>query len=83
MTVCDLCGKAKRCLKKEIEGKEYDICRACWSPLEEKLKGKGRPIKERETVFLPPARVAQSLEKEEKPQPGEPPKIWSSARQLH
>ncbi len=26
MIICDLCGIAKDCLQKEIEGKEYDIC---------------------------------------------------------
>jgi hypothetical protein len=46
--------------------------------LAERLKGKGRARKERETVFLP------HLPKEPeqpgpKPAPGEPPKIWGSA----
>ena len=54
MIFCDLCGQAKECLQKEIEGKEYDICAECWNPLAEKLKGKGREKKEREMVFLPP-----------------------------
>jgi hypothetical protein len=26
MITCDLCGEAKDCFQKEIEGKEYDIC---------------------------------------------------------
>jgi hypothetical protein len=42
MICCDLCGKAAPCLQKEIEGKEFDICEACWRPLAEKLTGKGR-----------------------------------------
>ena len=42
MILCDLCGEAKECLQKEIEGKEYDLCTDCWRPLAEKLKGKGR-----------------------------------------
>ena len=25
MIICDLCGEAKDCLQREIEGKEYDI----------------------------------------------------------
>jgi len=29
MITCDLCGKAKDCLLKEIEGKEYDVCSEC------------------------------------------------------
>lgn len=75
MSFCDLCGQAKECLKKEIDGREYDICADCWNALAEKLKGKGRVKKERETVFLPP------LKKEPEPPelkrlPGEPPKIW-------
>ena len=46
MIICDLYGEAKECLQKEIEGKEYDICAACWKPLEQKLRGKGRVRKE-------------------------------------
>ena len=52
MIICDLCGEAKDCLQKEIEGKEYDICSECWNPFAQKLRGKGR-VKSRETVFLP------------------------------
>ena len=59
MITCDLCGEAKDCLQKEIEGKEYDICPECWKPLEQKLRGKGRLRKE--IVFLPPP-----IEKDEK-----------------
>lgn len=75
MILCDLCGEANQCLKRQIDGKEYDICGKCWNPLAEKLKGKGRVKKERETVFLPP--LTQEPEpKELKPLPGQPPKIW-------
>ena len=78
MITCDLCGKAKDCLQKEIEGKEYDICSQCWSPLAQKLNGKGRVI--RETVFLPPPRLVKEREDEDpKSLPGEPPKIWGAA----
>jgi hypothetical protein len=42
MIICDLSGEAKDCLQKEIEGKEYDICSECWSPLARRLVGKGR-----------------------------------------
>lgn len=76
MITCDLCGKTKECLQKEIEGKEYDICSACWSPLAEKLRDKGRKKKERETVFLPPTVVKEREDEESKPPPGAPPKIW-------
>jgi ribosome-binding protein aMBF1 (putative translation factor) len=76
MIVCDLCGEAKDCLQKEIDGKEYDVCLTCWEPLASKLKGKGRKIKERETVFLPPSTKESEPEK---PSPGGPPKIWSRA----
>ena len=77
MILCDLCGQAKECEQREIEGKEYDICAECWKPLAEKLKGKGKASKERETVFLP------HLPKEpeqpgQKPVLGELPKIWGS-----
>jgi hypothetical protein len=77
MVLCDLCGQAKECQQREIEGKQYDICLDCWNPLAEKLKGKGRVKKERETVFLPPLPTVPEPEHEEpKPKPGEPPKIW-------
>ena len=42
MICCDLCGTAAKCLQKEIEGKEFDICECCWQPFAEKLAGKGR-----------------------------------------
>lgn len=77
MIICDLCGGAKECLQKEIDGKEYDICDECWSPLSQKLKGKGRKI--RETVFLPLPRPIKEPEEEEPKHPGEPPKIWGTA----
>ena len=75
MILCHLCGQARECLQKEIEGKEYDICAECWKPLAEKLAGKGRGKKERETVFLPPL-TKEPERQEPKPVPGEPPKIW-------
>ena len=74
MIVCDLCGQARECLQKEIDGKEYDICSECWKPLAEKLRGKGRAKKE--TVFLPPRVVKEREDEEPKPGPGEPPRIW-------
>jgi hypothetical protein len=73
MITCDICGEAKDCLLKEIEGKEYDICSGCWKPLEHKLRGKGRIKKE--MVLLPPPREHGDGEDEDKSVPGEPPKI--------
>jgi hypothetical protein len=78
MILCDLCGQAKQCQQREIEGKQYDICSGCWNPLAQKLKGKGRVKKEREMVFLPPLTTPPEP-KETKPLPGEPPKIWGGA----
>jgi hypothetical protein len=75
MITCDLCGEAKGCLQKEIEGKKYDICSECWKPLEQKLRGKGRAKKD--IVFLPPP-SDKEREDEEEPGPGEPPKIWGA-----
>jgi ribosome-binding protein aMBF1 (putative translation factor) len=75
MITCDLCGETKDCLTKEIEGREYDICSECWNALAQKLKGKGRRI--RETVLLPP-QTPKEREEEEPPLPGEPPKIWGA-----
>jgi hypothetical protein len=77
MLLCDLCGQARRCEQKEIEGKEHDICAECWRPLAEKLKGKGRASRVRETVFLPPLTKVPE-QPAPKPAPGEPPKIWGS-----
>jgi hypothetical protein len=77
MIICDLCGKARDCLQKEIEGKEYDICSECWNPLAQKLRGKGRGIS-REIVLLPPPRAVKEQEDEEPP--GEPPKIWGAVQ---
>ena len=75
MIHCDLCGEARDCLPKEIEGREYDICGGCWNALAQKLKGKGRRI--RQTALLPlPA--PKQREEEEPPLPGEPPKIWGA-----
>jgi len=82
MILCDLCGQTRECVQKEIEGKEYDICAECWKPLAEKLKGKGRTIKERETVFLP-ALTKEPERPEPKPVPGEPPKIWGGVERPH
>jgi len=78
MITCDLCGKAKDCLQKEIDGKEYDVCAECWNALAQKLKGKGR-MKSREIVLLPPPKTITQHELEEpEPRPGEPPKIWGA-----
>src|SRR5260370_26798607 len=64
MVICDLCGEAKECLQKEIEGKEYAICSECWKPFAQRLMGKVR-TKNRETVFLPPPRTFNEREDEE------------------
>ena len=63
MIICDLCGETKDCSHREIEGKEYDICSECWTPLALKLKGKGR-AKNPETVFLPPRSEERRVGKE-------------------
>src|SRR5207244_12503256 len=76
MITCDLCGGAKDCLPKEIAGREYDICTACWNALAEKLQGKGRRI--RETGFLPSPRTPKERQEEEPPLPGGQPKIWGA-----
>jgi hypothetical protein len=95
MIHCDLCGRSKACLPRQIEDKEYDICSACWNPLAKKLKGKGRVRKEldrkdregdeREMVILPqpftttPVITLPEPRKEPQAPPGGPPKIWSGA----
>ena len=79
MIVCDLCGESKECRQREIDGREYDICDDCWRPLAEKLKGKGRVKKSRETVFLPPRAIPEPEPEQPKPAPERPPKIWGNA----
>ena len=44
MMRCDLCGMTAKCLQKEIEDLEFDICESCWKPLAEKLTGRPKPI---------------------------------------
>lgn len=78
MITCDLCGKAKDCSQKEIDGKEYDMCSECWQPLARKLKGKGR-VKLRETVFLPQRPLMEQEGEKHQPLPGEPPIIHGAA----
>jgi len=78
--ICDLCGKPKDCLPREIEGKEYDICSDCWNPFAQKLAGKGR-AKCREIVLLPPPGKEREDEPSE-PLPGEPPEIWGATNRL-
>ena len=83
MIVCDLCGKSKDCSRIEIDGKEHDICGECWDPIAEKLAGKGRPIRRRDPVFLPPLIAKPEPEEPKKPNPGEPPKIWGRTERPH
>jgi ribosome-binding protein aMBF1 (putative translation factor) len=42
MMRCDLCGTTAKCIQKEIDGREFDICEPCWARLADKLAGKGR-----------------------------------------
>lgn len=43
MNYCDLCGSSAHCVRKEIDGREFDLCDSCWDSLAEKLSGKGHP----------------------------------------
>ena len=76
MIICDLCGKPKECLPKEIDGREYDICSECWNPLAQKLKGKGR-ARDNQIVLLP-SPIKGREEEDLEPFPGAPPKIWGA-----
>lgn len=75
MVICDLCGAAKKCSSRQIEGKEYDICSVCWEALAGKLRGKGRPVKADEIVLLPSS-VPEPDPPNPKTVPEIPPKIW-------
>jgi ribosome-binding protein aMBF1 (putative translation factor) len=59
MMRCDLCGTTSRCLQKQIEGKEFDVCERCWAPVAEKLRGKGRV---KDSVEDPDHRGVNSLQ---------------------
>ena len=83
MIICDLCGKQKECLQKEIEGREFDVCADCWRPLEEKLKGKGRVKRKPEMVFLPPRTALEPEPGDPKTPPDLPPKIFGSAEKTN
>lgn len=72
---CDLCDESAECVQKTIEGREYDFCMRCWTPLEAKLKDKGRPIVSTTAVALPPPAPRAPEEKPDKPLPGAPPTI--------
>lgn len=74
--MCDLCGEVRKCRARQIEGKVYDFCSDCWRALADKLKGKGRPVREEPLVLLPPT-LPESERKELKPSPGQRPKIWA------
>ena len=76
MILCDLCGQAKECTPRQIEGKEYDVCADCWNPLAEKLKSQGRVKEQREMVFLPPLTKEPEPPATEPTAPGEPPKMF-------
>jgi hypothetical protein len=78
MILCDLCNRSMRCRERDIEGKTYNICSECWSPLAAKLRGKGTVKTERETVFLPPMIETPEPKEPAKAPPG-PPKIWGRA----
>jgi hypothetical protein len=82
MNLCDLCGQSRKCLPRQIEGKDYDICPDCWNPLAKKLKGKGRAIKGTEMISLP-RQITIPEPKEPRQLPGQPPKIWGGAGKAH
>ena len=76
MILCHLCGQAKECTPRQIEGKEYDVCADCWNPLAEKLKSQGRVKEQREMVFLPP------LTREPEPPATRPNTTWRTAQDV-
>jgi hypothetical protein len=76
--VCDFCNKTKECFQREIERKEYDVCRDCWEPVAAKLKGKGRDRRDRDIVLLPQPEPPETP-KEPRPFPERPPKIWGNS----
>ena len=77
MIVCDLCGQAQKCWKRQIEDNEYDICTDCWNVLAEKLKGKGAPVKKRDVILLPSPPTGEPADPKPTVPPEGPPKIWA------
>jgi len=76
---CDLCNRVKKCVLKEIDGLNYDICLECWARLEAKLNGKGKTrARDRSNVYLPPMKVDDRNDDgdQDSPFPGAPPRIW-------
>jgi hypothetical protein len=76
---CDLCDRVRKCVLKEIDGLNYDICLECWARLEAKLKGKGKTrARDRSNVYLPPMKVDDRNDDgdQDSPFPGAPPRIW-------
>jgi hypothetical protein len=80
---CDLCDRVKKCVLKEIESLNYDICLKCWARLEAKLKGKGKTrARNCSNVYLPPMKVNDRNDDsdQDRPFPGAPPRIWLASR---
>jgi hypothetical protein len=76
---CALCQQNRKCLAKEIDEMEYDICPKCWREFAQKLQGRGRIIERHNLVTLSPLDM-RWLKPDEKPFPGRPPKVWLSER---
>jgi hypothetical protein len=80
---CDFCDQIRECVQKKIDGKFYDVCLECWSPIEAKLKGKGRTMRTEELeVYLPPPNTDDRPDKGET-FPGAPPDPWLSEGTVH
>lgn len=79
---CDLCNETRRCTHRQIDDREYDICPECWNSLMAKLKGKGRPKRDRELVTLPSASPDTTTEKPQ-PFPGKPPDIIAGSQRAN
>jgi hypothetical protein len=61
MVVCDLCGQRIECFQRDIEGKRYDICSDCWSPLAKKLEGKGKRKEDQKPSLVKEAEESPTL----------------------
>ena len=61
MVVCDLCGQRKECFQRGIEGKEYDICSECWTPLAKRLEGKGKSKDDQKPTLVKSAEESPTL----------------------
>jgi hypothetical protein len=54
-------AREKNLFQRDIEGKRYDICSDCWSPLAKKLEGKGKSKEDQKPSLVKEAEESPTL----------------------